>query len=59
MTPVLEGSSKLGGVDGETERFVGGGANVHVGVLLNGRALAGCTVVTGEIEENKGLNYFI
>ncbi len=38
MGPVLEGAAKLGGVDGEPQWLVGGGANVHVRVLLHGRA---------------------
>ena len=32
---VLEGAAKLGSVDGKSEWFVSGGADVHVGVLLD------------------------
>lgn len=32
---VLEGTAKLGSVDGQSEWLVGGGADVHVGVLLD------------------------
>ena len=38
VAAVLEGSAELGGVDGKTERLVGGGANVDVGVLRDGGA---------------------
>ena len=40
MGPVLEGAAKLGGVDGQSEWLVGGGANVDIGVLLDGGATA-------------------
>ena len=33
VTAILEGPPKLGRVDGETQRLVGGGANVDIGVL--------------------------
>ena len=36
MGTVLEGTTKLGGVDGQAEGLVGGGANVDVGVLGHG-----------------------
>ena len=38
VTPVLEGATELRGIDGETERFVGGRADVDVGVLGDRRS---------------------
>ena len=38
VRPVLEGAAKLGSVDGQAERLVVGQTDVHVGVLLDGRA---------------------
>ena len=38
VTPVLEGATELRGIDGETERFVGGRADVDIGVLGDRRS---------------------
>ena len=38
VASVLEGPAKLGGIDGETERLVGGGADVDIWVLRDGGA---------------------
>ena len=61
MAPVLEGSSKLGGVDGKTKRLVGCGANVHIGVLFNRGAPANCTVDMREYrrERDNYITYLI
>ena len=40
VRPVLEGTAKLGRVDGQTKRFVVSETNIHVGVLLHRRAQA-------------------
>ncbi len=36
MATVLEGTAKLGGVNGQSKRLVGGGADVDVWVLGHG-----------------------
>ncbi len=41
---VLEGTTKLSGVDGQTKRFVGGRADVDVGILLHGGENSGTSV---------------
>ena len=49
VAPVLEGSAKLGSVDGQTERLVSRGADVDIGVLCDRRA-SSCEAAGGREE---------